>query len=432
MADYYGKTYSSSRRTRRKRSAVGNLIDVVMGAVTLGIVTLFILTLIVPRLDPREYNELSTLGVVAPFVYIAQTLLTLYWFLRWRLWIAVPMTIVSLCGVFQLSLFYKVEMRRVYTEPNLRKQYDRSAMKVLTYNVRSFIDDDGERCIDSVAKVIKALNPDILCLQEMGFSDIADSLFAPMYSMPRSLSRVNLSPAIYSRYPIVRAGRVDTLINFVWADVVIKNKLKDDTIRIFNSHLHTTAIRRDESLFIENHDYFDDDSLSRVRNMINRLAENNKVRAEQADTLKTMIEQSPYPTIVCGDFNDTPVSYTYRRVGRGLSDAFREVGRGYSNTYRGFFDMLRIDYVFATEEFEPLSYEVVDSWTLEQAVKGRGENADTVLVRRYGNRLEAPSKEQLREAMELREEAVEEVERGVKYSDHYPVFVRLKFNRKTN
>ena len=97
MADYYGKTYSSSRRTRRKRSAVGNLIDVVMGAVTLGIVTLFILTLIVPRLDPREYNELSTLGVVAPFVYIAQTLLTLYWFLRWRLWIAVPMTIVSLC-----------------------------------------------------------------------------------------------------------------------------------------------------------------------------------------------------------------------------------------------------------------------------------------------------------------------------------------------
>lgn len=304
-------------------------------------------------------------------------------------------------------------------------------MKVLTYNVRSFIDDDGERCIDSVAKVIKALNPDILCLQEMGFSDIADSLFAPMYSMPRSLSRVNLSPAIYSRYPIVRAGRVDTLINFVWADVVIKNKLKDDTIRIFNSHLHTTAIRRDESLFIENHDYFDDDSLSRVRNMINRLAENNKVRAEQADTLKTMIEQSPYPTIVCGDFNDTPVSYTYRRVGRGLNDAFREVGRGYSNTYRGFFDMLRIDYVFATEEFEPLSYEVVDSWTLEEAVKGRGENADTVLVRRYGNRLDAPTEEQLREAMELRQ-GVEEVERGVKYSDHYPVFVRLKFNRKTN
>ena len=164
MADYYGKTYSSSRRARRKRSAIGNLIDVVMGVVTIGVATLFILTLIVPRLDPREYNELSTLGLIAPFVYIAQTLLTLYWFLRWRLWVAVPMMLVALSGVFQLSLFYKVELRRVYTEPNLRKQYDRSAMKVLTYNVRSFIDDDGERCIDSVAKVIKELNPDILCL----------------------------------------------------------------------------------------------------------------------------------------------------------------------------------------------------------------------------------------------------------------------------
>lgn len=435
MADYYGKTYSSSRRVKRTRSVWGNLMDVVMGLVSIAVVGLFILTLLVARLDPRECGELSTLGLIAPFTYLAQVLLTLYWFLRWRLWLAVPMVIVLFCGAFQLSLFYKLELRRIYTEPNLRPQYDRNAMKVLSYNVRSFIDDDGERCIDSVASVIKALNPDIVCLQEMGFSDIADSLFEPLYPMPRSLSRNNLSPAIYSRYPIVRAGRVDTLKNFVWADIVIKNKLKDDTIRIFNSHLHTTAIRRDESLYIENHDYLDDDSLTRVKDMVVRLAENNKIRAVQADTLSLMIQQSPYPTIVCGDFNDTPVSYTYRTVARGLKDAFRRVGRGYSYTYRGFFDMLRIDYVLATDDFEPLSYEVIDSWTLEQTTRRRRGEVDTLLVRRYGNRMEAPTQEQLREAMpQLRgsEEVELQIDRRVDYSDHYPVFVRLLFNRKTN
>ncbi len=433
MAEYYGKSHRSSGRRKQQRSVTGTLLDIVVGVVSLGVVVTFITTLCVPRLDPREWGELSTLGLVAPFVYIAQVVLTLYWLVRWRLLLAVPMIVVSLCGVFQLSLFYKVEMRRVYTEPNLRPQYDRNAIKVLTYNVRSFIDDDGERCIDSIAVMIKALNPDIVCLQEMGFSDIADSLFAPLNPMPRSLSRTNLSPAIYSRYPIVRAGRVDTLKNYVWADIVIKNRLKDDTIRIFNNHLHSTAIRREDNIFVERHEYLDDDSLTMLRDMVNRLTANNRVRAEQADTLALMISESPYPTIVCGDFNDTPFSYTYRETAHSLKDAFRSVGRGYSHTYRGFFDMLRIDYVLCSNEFEPLSYEVINSWGLESGVKGRGESADTVLVRRFGDGIAAPTVEQAAEAMVVAE--VDEqgrVENGFVYSDHYPVFVRLKFDRNTN
>lgn len=433
MADYYGKSRSSSARRKHHRSVGGTMLDIVVGIVTLGVVTAFIATLCVPKLDPREWGELSTLGLIAPFVYVAQALLTLYWIVRWRLFIAVPMVVVSLCGVFQLSLFYKLELRRIYTEPNLRKQYDRSALKVMTFNVRSFIDDDGERCIDSVAAMIKAVNPDILCLQEMGFSDIADSLFEPLRPMPRSLSRVNLSPAIYSRHPIVRAGRVDTLKNFVWADIVIKNRLKDDTIRVFNNHLHSTAIRREDNIFVEQHEYLDDDSLSMLRDMVNRLTTNNRIRAEQADTLAQMIAQSPYPTIVCGDFNDTPFSYTYRQAARPLKDAFRRVGRGYSHTYRGFFDMLRIDYVLCSDEFEPLSYEVINSWGLESGIKGRGENADTVLMRRYGDGIVPPTVEEATEAMMPFEvDQAERVVNRVTYSDHYPVFVRLKLNRKTN
>ena len=435
MADYYGRTYSSpSGRRKNQRSTVGLLVDIAMGIVTLCVVALFIATLIVPTLDPREWGWVSTLGLVAPFVYAAQALLTLYWIVRWRVVVASLMLIISLCGIAQLSHFYKLEMRRVYTEPNLRPRYDSRALKVLSYNVRSFIDDNGERCIDSIISMIKTINPDIVCLQEMGFSDIADSLLEPLRPMPRSLSRVDLGPAIYSRYPIIRAGRIDSLKEFVWADIVVKRGTTEDTLRIFNNHLHTTAIRRDDSDYIENHAYFEDDSLGKMRSMIHRLADNNALRAAQADTLAQMVAASPYPAIVCGDFNDTPISYTYRTVSRDLRDAFRWAGRGYSHTYRGFFDMLRIDYIFSGEEFEPLSYEVIDSWTLEQSVRRRAGQRDTVWVRSYGNQMAEPTLEQAHQAQEhvISDSLGQRVDNRVRYSDHYPVFAHILYNGKTN
>ncbi|MBQ5898521.1 MAG: endonuclease/exonuclease/phosphatase family protein [Alistipes sp.] len=435
MADYYKTSYSSAGGgRRRKRSAAGYVVDVFAGVVTFVVVALFITTLFVPTLDPREWNEVSTLGLVAPFIYVAQVALTLYWIVRWRMFFAVPMIFISLLGVFQLSLFYKLELRRVYTEPNLKPKYDKKALKVMSYNVRSFIDDNGNLCIDSMMSVIKALNPDILCFQEMGFSELADSLLEPLKPMPRSLSRHNLSPAIYSRYPIISASRIDTLKNYVWADIVIKkDKNNEDTIRVFNNHLHSTAIRRDDNEYIENHDFLEGDSVGKMRSMITRLTDNNRIRAEQADTLASLVAASPYPVIVCGDFNDTPVSYTYRTIARKLNDSYRKVGRGYSHTYRGFFDMLRIDYILFSDEFEPLSYEVVDSWGLEQTIKGRGENADTLLVRAYGNGMPLPDEQQLREAMILPPTAEKiKMDNRIIYSDHYPVFVRLLYNGKNH
>jgi endonuclease/exonuclease/phosphatase family metal-dependent hydrolase len=280
--------------------------------------------------------------------------------------------------------------------------------------------------------MIRTLRPDVVMFQEMGFSHKVDSMLSPLkYSpLPKSLSRKELSPAIYSRHPIVKAERIDSMKNFVWADVVIRK----DTIRLYNLHLHTTAIRRDEGRYIENHEYLEEEGdMEKLRSMVNRLSENNKLRSTQADTISHIIAESPYPVIVCGDFNDTPVSYTYRRVSRKLQDAFREAGRGYSHTYRGFFDMLRIDYILFSDEFEPLSYEVVDSWGLEQTIKGRGENADTLLVRAYGNGMPLPDEQQLRDAMILPPTAEKiKMDNRIIYSDHYPVFVRLLYNGKNH
>ena len=38
------------------------------------------------------------------------------------------------------------------------------------------------------------------------------------------------------------------------------------------------------------------------------------------------------PVILCGDFNDTPASYTYRTVKGDLTDGFRDCGSGFGYT----------------------------------------------------------------------------------------------------
>ena len=429
MADYYRTTYGSERGRKGGRSVLGSLLDVVMLVVTLGVIVLFMMTLIVPTIHPARSEEFSTLGLVAPFTYAAVLLLMLYWIARWRVLMSVLMIIFTIVGLFSVSSFYNIELRRSYGAP----APERGELKIMTYNIRSFIDDNGENRLDSVAQVIRSINPDIVCFQEMGFSAKADSLMRELklLPMPNSLSRANLSPAIYSRYPIIKAQRIDTMKNFVWADIA----LRDDTIRVYNNHLHSTEIRKHDVEYFEEHKYLDDETPeTEMKSILNRLTENNIVRASQVDTLVQMVASSPYPVVVCGDFNDTPVSYTIRTITRDLDDVFRKVGRGFSHTYRGFFNMLRIDYVMCSEEFEPIAYEVIDSWGVEEKVVRRGDSRDTVLVRRYGNKMAVPTEEQaLQAGIAIERDSVTgkamPVYNRVEYSDHYPVYVRLKLNK---
>jgi endonuclease/exonuclease/phosphatase family metal-dependent hydrolase len=62
--------------------------------------------------------------------------------------------------------------------------------------------------------------------------------------------------------------------------------------------------------------------------------------------------------LVCGDLNDTPSSYSYQVLTRGLNDSFKKAGNGlFGNTYGGNFPSFRIDYLLFDEKFEAYNYE---------------------------------------------------------------------------
>ena len=119
----------------------------------------------------------------------------------------------------------------------------------------------------------------------------------------------------FSRYPIVNKGEIafenDDNNYCIYTDILQAS----DTIRIFNAHLG--------SIRLQDSDYavFGDQETGRVyqrevkeQKIIARQKVAFEKRAIQIEKVMEEVKKSPYPVILCGDFNDTPVSYCYRRI----------------------------------------------------------------------------------------------------------------------
>jgi endonuclease/exonuclease/phosphatase family metal-dependent hydrolase len=88
---------------------------------------------------------------------------------------------------------------------------------------------------------------------------------------------------------------------------------------------------------------------SQAFKLLNKVLDAYPIRAEQAVKLTEHMKMSPHPIIVCGDFNDAPMSYTYNQFHRFLEDAFVNTSFGIGRTYAGKVPAGRIDYIFYDE-----------------------------------------------------------------------------------
>ena len=89
----------------------------------------------------------------------------------------------------------------------------------------------------------------------------------------------------------------------------------------------------------------DKETVKEVKSLSVSLKKGFVKRALQAQVVKDHINRSPFPVIVAGDFNDTPVSYAYRKIRKGLNDSFVNSGYGAGFTYKGNYPPNRIDYI---------------------------------------------------------------------------------------
>jgi endonuclease/exonuclease/phosphatase family metal-dependent hydrolase len=385
MSDYYYSSphESSTGRKNRRRSLSGRLFDFVMVIISIVVSVLVLLTLLAPVVNPHRMWILSLLALGAPLIYATLILLILYWVIRWRWKYIVPMALVALLGVGKVSRYYRITPVQDHSAQQTaaeRQRAERGTFSVMTYNIGNFkpyfgIDKDPVRAVAKGAEVIDSLAPDIICLQEFQSTpacprEMFDTLLTSRKYRGVVSLRLTTHPkqghgvgnAIYTRYKIVRSGVINNATELdstaciaQWADLMIG----DDTVRVVNNHLRTTMITQNDQEYLVSGDFIEDGSMERedkLRSIADRFQLNSQIRADQADTISRFVAASPYRVIVCGDFNDGAMSYTYRRIGRKMDDTFVEAARGKTNTYRGFFNLLRIDFIFVDRRFEVLSY----------------------------------------------------------------------------
>ena len=342
----------------RGRSLLVWIVDTLLSLATLALAATMPAIYLVPYVAPARMWLFPVMALAAPALYATTVLLACYWILRWRLGRAGWMLLLVVAGLFKVSLFWKPQFGRVYGE----ERFGRSTVKVLSYNVRSFYDAEGESSADRTLALIDSLDADVVCLQEFNARLAARSESFARLSRKYEAARFGLSDGsempqlILSKHRILRSGVVLQPESSVWADVAIG----DDTLRVFSNHLHSTAIKAADNDYITRHGFIGDTAReTKFRSIAGRLRHNGVLRAAQVDSIAEAMRAMPADRrLVCGDFNDTPMSYVYRTMARGLADAFSERGEGYSYTYRGFFDMLRSDFVLGSPDLVMLSYEV--------------------------------------------------------------------------
>ena len=125
---------------------------------------------------------------------------------------------------------------------------------------------------------------------------------------------------------------------------------------MFNCHLQSLRFSNSNLDYIQNPAIKTGTDLKKSKNVITKFKNAFLRRQGQADRVRAEIEKSPYPVIVCGDFNDVPNSYAYETIGKNLQDAFVKKGTGLGRTFSGISPTLRIDNIFVDKRYSVNQY----------------------------------------------------------------------------
>lgn len=341
-----------------KRLGIFNVIVLVVNILFLIALSLSYLSV---HVSPERSWILPFFGLLYPFIFIINLFFVIYWILRLRWLFLIP-------AIFIVAGWNHFE-RLVQFNSSAKPPATSISLKIITYNVKNLSNDNVKLFEPQIrSKIFDFLDQedaDILCLQEFAIvhanpeafiDSLSDRLEMPFHAyiqyFDKPRKRID-AIFTFSKYPILNSGSVkkDDQHNYaIYSDLLIN----DDTVRLFNVHLESVRLKHEDYNFISELDLpFEEDK--DIKEGSKRIFEKLKTafarRASQVDNLSYSIDQSPYPVILCGDFNDTPNSYAYQQLTSNLNDAFMESGKGFGNTYIGKLPSFRIDFILHDDHF---------------------------------------------------------------------------------
>ena len=331
-------------------------IGKIMGYILLGINVLVMLALLLsaysPHINPQTYPVWACAGLFFPVFLLLNVFFLVFWLVVYRRYALFPTLAFLLCwGTV-----------RTYFPINFGEKTPEDAIKILSYNTQAFGEKDRhtKEKQNGVLAYLQESDADIICLQEyiwggkLKKKDIDYALRGYRYKHYHPLRDGRNGLGVYSRYPILSAVPIPYKSNMN-GSIAYRIKVKDDTLLVVNNHFESNKILKSD---VDTYQGIMDDPsgeklFSGTRKLLGKMSKATAIRARQADAvLEKVRSMGEKYTVVCGDFNDTPVSYIHRVFHEELNDAFVETGNGMGVSYNRDRLYVRIDHILASKNLK--------------------------------------------------------------------------------
>ena len=347
-------------KERKPRSFFGKMIVFILAVLAVIGVVAMALSIANAYVNPKDFIWTTVFGLAFWEILIYNVVVFLLLLLMWsnKIWISVVALLIAIPGIsksFSIGSKSKAE----------------NSIRVMSYNVHDFRHVDGvtekEQFANQVMEMVREHAPDILCCQE--FSQFKSGVSRPQciedFAKEAGFQYVYFNRktnyggnVIFSKYPLTKVaedsgfGKGNTYGVMVSVDAGEKGKF-----HVANVHLLSYMITDSEIDVLTNAS--ERQNLDTIgKTVLHKLSFAFQKRSEELQTVLNGMPPVGGPIIICGDFNEPPLSYNYRQMQKaGFVDTFTKVGFGIKPTYAGKLPLLRIDYVWANDGVKPLAFD---------------------------------------------------------------------------
>ena len=315
-------------------------------------------------IEPTKYWQLTFIGFAFPIVLVVNVFFLLLWILKRDAFGLISLVAIVLTWKFIYSTF-AVNFNEVNKE---------AGIKVMSWNVKNFDLYNWSKNTETrgqMMELIKKEKADVLCLQEFYTNNqffhnleyLRDSLGYPyvyffpsvdLHKFPKSKLQSTLwkkgelhqiwGVATFSKFPIVDTGKIDfknSLANdCIYTDIDFNGK----KARLYNVHFQSIHLGYDDYATIDSLEENQTTRWDPLKKIMRKMKRAYAKRSIQTNAVAESMNEYQGQKILCGDFNDVPVSYTYSTAKGNLQDAFVEKGKGFGTTYANKLSFFRIDY----------------------------------------------------------------------------------------
>lgn len=325
---------------------------------------IFLVSCYAGYLDPAGWWLLGFFTLAMPYILVLLLLFFVFWILVKPVWgLLTVFTIILAWGPIKNIIPFNFS-------PPFQKQKENGRLRIMSWNVEQF-DIIHHKSNPEIKKrmieLVREYKPDVACFQEMVGSDSVEGInylgdmqnslgfgnFYYSYNVKIDYDQAHhFGIIIFSRFPLLKKETISEYPHdynsiFQYVDILYYQ----DTVRLFNIHLQSLRFDEENLHYIDNPSVNDDKAIRESKTIFKKFRTGFQRRGRQAKRVKAEIDKSPFPVVVCGDFNDVPNSFAYNTVGKGLQNAFVKKGDGLGRTFSFISPTLRIDNIFVDKRF---------------------------------------------------------------------------------